>query len=112
MPFNEEEIKELKTIASNISFATEGGYEYILIEKLQLPDGCNPSEVDALLCPTTKDGYESRLFFSSQISGCPSRNWNGNIRVLDRNWYAFSWRINSQHSLTKTLLLHLNSLQK
>lgn len=89
MEFDEIQISDLKRIAPNLSTAQEGGYDFILIEGLALPEGCKPQIVDALLCPMPREGYESRLFFSEIIEGCPSRNWNGSIRVLDRNWHAY-----------------------
>ncbi len=111
MNFDATQIKELKQITPNLSYAQEGGYSFILIEGLQLPDGCKPQVVDALLCPTARDGYESRLFLSTQISGCPARNWNGNIRALERNWYAISWRVPTGLRLSEILLVHLKAFR-
>lgn len=112
MYFPENQIEELKKITPNLMHAQEGGYNYLLIEKLQLPDGCIPTLVDALLCPTPRDGYESRLFFSEKISGCPARNWNGNIRVLERNWYAISWKVPAGLRLSEILLVHIKALRQ
>jgi len=111
MNFDENQIAELKKITPNLSIAQEGGYDFILIENLQLPEGCQPAVVDALLCPTPREGYESRLFFPAQITGCPARNWNGNIRVLERNWYAMSWKVLSGLRLYEILLVHLKALR-
>ena len=111
MNFDQTQILELKQLAPNLSQAQEGGYTFILIEKLQLPDSCQPALVDALLCPTPRDGYESRLFFSSQITGCPARNWNGKIRVLEKNWYAISWKVPAGLRLYEILLIHLKALR-
>ncbi len=111
MNFDENQIEELKKITPDLSFAQEGGYSFILIKDLNLPDGCSPSVVDALLCPTQRDGYESRLFFSSIITGCPARNWNGNIRVLEKNWHAISWQVPAGLKLFEILLVHLKSLR-
>jgi hypothetical protein len=110
MNFDEKQIAELKKITPNLSYAQEGGYDYILIENLHLPDGCQPQIVDALLCPTPRDGYQSRLFFSVQITG-QARNWNGNIRVLERNWFAISWQVPPGLRLYEILLVHLRSLR-
>jgi len=106
-----DQIEELKKISPNLSLAQEGGYNYILIRDLQLPDKCIPSIVDALLCPTQREGYPSRLFFSSKITGCPARNWNGNIRVLGQNWFAISWKTNGATRLTEKLIVHLKALR-
>lgn len=112
MNFDSDQIEELKQIAPSLSVAQEGGYSYILIEGLQMPKGCKPEVVDALLCPTPRDGYDSRLFFSAQIIDCPQRNWNGNIRVLGKNWFAISWRVPSGLRLYEILLIHLNAFRK
>ena len=111
MNFPIDQIEELKRIAPSVSEATERGYSYLLIENLQLPDQCIPSVVNALLCPTPREGYNSRLFFSSKIEGIPARNWNGNIRALDRNWYAISWQVLDGLRLAEILMVHLNSLR-
>lgn len=110
MDFAEDQIKELKQMTPDLSSAQEGGYSYILIKGLQLPGHCSPSTVDALLCPKPRDGYESRLFFSAEITGCPSRNWNGKIRVLDRNWHAVSWKVLPGLRLYEMLMIHLKAL--
>jgi hypothetical protein len=112
MKFSEEEIKELKSITPSVSYAPEGGYDYLLLEGLVLPTGCKPESVDALLCSVPRDGYQSRLFFSSQVTGCPSRNWNGNIRVLSRNWFAVSWKVLPGLKLAEMLMIHLNALRE
>jgi hypothetical protein len=112
MNFDATQIEELKQIAPSLSHAQEGGYNFILIEKFKLPEGCQPAAADLLLCPTPRDGYLSRLFFSSKIMGCPSRNWNGNIRVLGKNWFAISWKVPAGLRLAEILLVHLKALRK
>lgn len=110
MNFDEKQIEDLKRIAPNLSKAEEGGYSFILIEGLVLPTNCIPSKVDALLCPSPREGYQSRLFLDTKINGCPpSRNWNGNIRVLGRNWYAISWQTLPNLTLSQMLLTHLKA---
>ena len=112
MEFSQDQIDELKRIAPNLCITEERGIPYILIKELQLPAGCQPAVVDALLCPLPRDGYESRLFFSQQITEIPQRNWNGKIRMLDRNWIAISWKVQGGLRLVETLMIHLNALKK
>ena len=113
MHFSQEQIDELKKIAPNLSIAQEGDYFYLLIEKLQMPDNCIPSEVDALLCPTTHTGYNSRLLLSEKLTGVnPSLNWNGKFRVLERNWFAISWNLQPNQNLAEILMLHLKPFRK
>lgn len=111
MTFPENQIEELKKIVPSISYAEEGGYTYILLENLNLPEGCVPSGINALLCPSPREGYASRLFFESMITVCPQRNWNGRIRVLERNWFAISWQVPSNLRLAEILLVHLKALR-
>mgnify|MGYP006909091136 CR=1 FL=1 len=112
MEFPEDQISELKGIAPDLSIAQEGGIPYIRIKGLKLPDGCVPETVNALLCPLKRDGYESSLFYSEKITGCPSRNWNRNgVRILGESWYAVSWRVSSGLRLAEMLQIHLSALR-
>jgi len=113
MDFDKDQIEELKRISPQISIAEEGGYSYIFIQKLSLPQGCQPSEIDVLLCPTARDGYSSRLFFAEKVTGGRDGiNWNLTIRVLARNWEAFSWRTDPGQRLAEMLMIHLSGLRK
>jgi hypothetical protein len=111
MYFPEEEIDELKTIAPNLSVAQEGGYTYVHISGLVLPNGCQPAIADALLCSTQREGYNSRLFFSQPISSGIVRNWSSSIRVLERNWHAISWQTQPGLRLAEILSVHLKALR-
>lgn len=112
MTFEQDQIEELKRIAPNLCIAEEGGLPYMLIRQLQLPEGCQPAIADVLLCPKPRDGYESRLFFPQIITGIPGHNWNGNLRALERNWYAISWKVPGNLRLAETLLIHLKAFRK
>jgi hypothetical protein len=112
MQFPQDQIDELKQIAPVLSFIEDGGYSYFLIKQCPLPEGCNPSEVDLLLCPSVHTGYNSRLFFAQTITGCPLPNWNGNLRLLDKNWVAISWNVPAGLRLAETLLVHLKAFRK
>lgn len=111
MEFPKNQIEELKQIAPSLSQASEGGYTFLLIEAMAMPEGCIPEQVDALLCPSPREGYSSRLFLSSQITGCPALNWNGNIRVLGKNWYAISWQSSPGLRLVEMLQVHLKAFR-
>lgn len=113
MNFPQEQIEELKKTFGEVSYCEEGGYGYFLIPSLHLPDGCEPPQVDALLCPMQRDGYPSRLFFSQEINPPVKRNWNAsNVRILERNWWAFSWKdVPSELRLIQIVLAHLRGLR-
>jgi hypothetical protein len=108
-----DQIAELKQIAPGLAAAEEGSFTYLLLPDLQMPAGCTPSSADALLCPTPRDGYESRLYFSCAIASRASLNWNvNNLRILDRNWYAFSWKTEQTGlRLLQMVLEHLSALK-
>jgi len=109
--FPSDEIKEIKTAFAGLSVASEGGTDFILISKLQLPDGCDPAVVDALLCPSARDGYPSRLFFSAQVKHQGlGQNWNSDQMILGRRCFAVSWRVDqSATRLLAILAAHLEA---
>jgi len=85
-------IRELKELFGDVTHYTEAGREFYLVRQLELPEHCVPRVVDVLLCPSERDGYPSRLFFSQRISG-RSPNWNTEARIVERTWFAFSWKV-------------------
>jgi hypothetical protein len=114
MNFPTDQVEELKAAFPAVFSAEEGGITYFLIQNLPLPNGTEPVATDALLCPTAdRHGYPSRLFFAQQVKSQKPLNWNTNgVRILERNWYAYSWKINQQGlRLMQILALHLKALQ-
>jgi len=112
MHFPQDQINELKRLFGQVSSCDESGYTYFLLPDLPLPEGCRPEKVDVLLCPTQRDGYNSRLFFAERIQSQKSQNWNVNgIRIIERNWYAFSWKTPNDLRLTTMIAMHLKGLQ-
>lgn len=107
-----DQVAELVRLFPRAEQAVEGAVIYILLPDLELPAGCAPSRVDALLCPTARDGYASRLYYAQQITGGPPQNWHvQGIRILERNWFAFSWKMREGLRLTQMVLAHLNGLR-
>jgi hypothetical protein len=94
MNYPPEQVEELKAYCSKLLYFEEAGRPYFRMEGLRLPPGCTPSEVEALFCPVDRgDGYPSRLFFTEQIKGPYQRNWHVNVRLGERNWVAYSWKV-------------------
>ncbi|HKW22799.1 MAG TPA: hypothetical protein VJO13_15540 [Ktedonobacterales bacterium] len=90
----DEQVTDLQRIYPGSKRCEEGGTTFYFIPQLPLPPGCSPTSVDALLCPTPRDSYPSRLYFAERAQTPPlptPLNWNGSARILERNWYAFSW---------------------
>lgn len=112
MNFPNDQIEELKLLCPDLAQATEGGTEFIRLAGLQLPPGCKPGAVDALLCPTKQGGYDSRLYFSAMVETPAQRNWNANsVQILGRNWFAISWRTKPGLRLAQMVATHLKALR-
>lgn len=113
MEFSTNEVEELKQLSPNVMRCEEGGVSYFLLPQLELPENCSPLQTDALLCPSPRDGYTCRLFFSSVIQAKKALNWNAqSVRILERNWHAFSWKINANNlRLMQMVAIHLGALR-
>jgi hypothetical protein len=111
--FAQDQIDELKGLYSGLSLIEEAGVQYLLIPNLVLPKGCVPEQAKALFCPTSRDGYSSRLFFDQKVNGPKQLNWNANgVRIGEQNWYAYSWKIGaSAQRLAQMIASHLAALQ-
>lgn len=106
----EEQFLEVQRFYPDAIIIPEGGVNYVFIPDLELPSGCVPQKIDALLCPVLKNGYQSRLFYTQKIEGIASRNWNGNLRLCDRTWVSFSWKSKDGMSLLEMMRYHLYTL--
>jgi hypothetical protein len=106
-----DDIDELKSLCSEVHVASECGVTYYLLKGLRLRDGCAPASVDALLCPTPRDGYVSRLFFSERVTSSKTPNWSAQtVRILDRNWHVYSWKDVAKGRLVAMLASHLKAV--
>jgi hypothetical protein len=114
--FPEDQVDALKTICPNLSLGEEAKTHFIRIETLKLPEGCEPRVVKALLCPSGRDGYPSRLFISQKVShGGRGQNWNPNesVVILGEHWWAISWKTTrSNQTLLEMVLDHLGAFRK
>jgi hypothetical protein len=115
MPLAPEEMEELNVAFPGVVQAAEGGVDYIFVPDLHLPAGTKPEKVDALLCPSAqKHGYPSRLFFAERLQSTKTLNWNppNGVRILERIWHAYSWKINQTGlRLIQLAAIHLKALQ-
>lgn len=107
-----EQLEELKAHYGEIAIATEGGTVFIRFAALPLPDECAPGHVEALLCPSTREGYPSRLYFAERPTGGKVPNWHMNPRILERNWHVYSWKVPGDgHRLVQLVEMHLSALR-
>lgn len=111
---NGERLETLKSAYPGLALGKESGTEFILIPELILPEGCQPGKLAALLCPTERDSYPSRLFLSEKITHSgPGINWTVNgVQILGRSWWAVSWRIAESEFPHEILLNHLKAFKK
>jgi hypothetical protein len=111
--FEIDQIEEVKCLVPGLSLVEEAGTSYLFLPGLVLPTGCKPEKVDALLCPTARDNYPSRLFFAEHIQCQKTLNWNAiGVRIAERNWHAFSWKIGGTNlRLAQMIMCHLSALQ-
>lgn len=114
MDYPKEQTEDLKRYCDNVRKLVEGDVTFLYLEGLRLPAGCTPAVCNALLCPTPRENYPSRLYLSEKIVGPYSRNWNSSdARIGERNWFAFSWKVEvSGATLTQLLVAHLNGFAK
>lgn len=111
MRYPVEQLEELKAhIGSEIREYEEGGYIYLYIPGLKMPQGCTPEHTDALLCPFFHGGYTSRLFLKERIQTPKVVNWNGEVFVLGYRWYAFSYNGVKDMPLLNMVMSHLRGM--
>lgn len=111
MNFPQDQIDELKRLFPDINYAAEGGYDYFLIRNVTLSRPCTPEVTDVLLCPNEREGYNSRLYFPMQVQCSKPLNWNGSTFIFDRQWHAFSWKLQpTERRLAQMIASHLRGL--
>ncbi len=106
------QIEELGKHYEGVRRVEEGGITYFYIPALGLPDGCEPKVVEAMFCPMKRDSYESRLFLSIMVKMPFARNWNANVRIMERQWYAFSYNNVKGMTLLQMLAAHLRGMKE
>src|ERR1043166_6557785 len=105
--FPDDEVAELACLFPNVMRAQEAGSTFFLLPSLTVITVNGEVIADGLLCPTDRDGYPSRLFLSKPISGGRGNNLNAsNVRILERNWFAVSWRIRAGLRLAQMVAAH------
>lgn len=108
-----EQVEELLRVFPAAQESTEAGVTYYLLPALATPTGCAPATIDALLCPTARDGYPNRLFYAQRVEGlvASTRNWNANgVRILERSWWAPSVQTAPGLRLVQMVRAHLGML--
>jgi hypothetical protein len=110
MNFSHDEARELADTFPGTARAEEAGVAYFRIPDVMLPDGCSPSPMTLLLCPSPLGGYEYRLFFAERVNTPAAKNWNSSIHILGRTWHTFSWQAREKVTLTQMVARLLRAL--
>jgi len=107
-----EQIEELKAIYGAATAVSEGDTQFVHFAALPLPKGCDATHVEALLCPSMREGYPSRLYMA-EIPKSPTRpNWHMQVRILEKNWHVYSLRVpDSGQRLAQLVQQHLAALR-
>ncbi|MFL5241563.1 MAG: hypothetical protein ACJ8FY_05600 [Gemmataceae bacterium] len=110
MSFSAEEVQELAATFPGTEKAEEASVTYFRIPDVTLPDGCGPSPMTLLLCPSHVGGYDYRLFFAEKVKTPKDKNWNASNHILGQTWHAFSWQAKEKVSLTQMVARLLRAL--
>jgi len=84
------EYQKLKLVWEAAVLHKEGGNPVVLLPDAAFVAAGKEERMDLLLYPSQHSGYVTRLFFQRQIAG-RGDNWTQH-RVLERNWWAPSWK--------------------
>jgi hypothetical protein len=108
-----DQLAEVAALYPGAATLQEGGITFVLLPKVGMPEGSTPDCVDLLLCPVERDGYPSRLYFGAAIQGAPTQNWHvQGVRIVERLWWAFSWRVPVGLRLAQMVEAHLQALRR
>jgi hypothetical protein len=109
----QDQLQEVAALHSGAAIAQEAEITFVLLPGVPLPEGVTPTSADLLLCPVERDGYPCRVFFGCPIQGGPSLNWHvQGARILERAWWAFSWRVPPGLRLAQMVEAHLQALRR
>jgi hypothetical protein len=112
---DESQLDKLKAYCESVSSVVVGAITYLVLKALRLPPGASLPVVDAMLrLGDSGDSYATRLYLSKQVAGASkiALNWNVNDqRILEQNWFAYSWKAAADLPPEEILLEHLKALR-
>ena len=110
MGIPEDQVNELKSLCAEVQQCGEGDRTYLQLSGFFLPEKCVPNRMDVLLCPTGYDGYPFRFFFAERVQSHSHLNWNS-VRILERNWHSFSWKVSPETRLIQMVAVFLRAFK-
>ena len=81
----------LKAIYPSAECWSEGGHELAYIPDVKVQVAGGAVQVNLLLHPQYKDGYDTRLFVDRKIAESKGLNWNAHT-ICGETWWAISWQ--------------------
>lgn len=102
------ELQRLKAIHDSAELLKEGGTPLVLLPNFPFRAAGKDLIMTLLLHPSQHSGYVTRLFFERKLD-VPG-NWTSH-RVLDRVWWAKSWKdVSTSLPWTAMLCEHLRAV--
>ena len=84
-------LASLRSLCAQASLLTEGGASVVHLPGVKFQAATKRVTRDLLLWPSSRDGYETRLFLSEQVASSVQRAWSS-FQLCGRTWWAVSWR--------------------
>jgi hypothetical protein len=104
-----EDMAEVRLLCPEAKEMDEGGRVYVHLPDLILPEGCQPSKVEALVCLSSHSGYTTRLFLSKPLAG-RGANWTEHS-IFGRKWHTWSFNnVSAALRPMQVLAAHLRGL--
>jgi hypothetical protein len=91
----------------------EGGRRLIILPKVNLPEGCVPSEVFGIYVASQYGGYDTRLFLECQVALASGTRPQMTTDILcGRTMYSASWNgVPASLPLHQGVLAHLRRFE-
>lgn len=80
----------LRNLYPEAQILEQGGQKVAFIPNLSLVRSGQLLQLEALLWPHARDGYDSRLFLGQKVPG-KAKNWKA-FNIFGKSWWACSWQ--------------------
>ena len=105
----EQQLAVIIDLCAQAQLVDEAGRKVVFLPNMTFQAGHEAATQDLLFVPFPHSGYESRLFFTQQLSGGDARNWTQH-NLLNRNWWAPSYRVDVSLSWRDQILQHIKAV--
>lgn len=108
MNANDNQLAGLVDLCPDAQLIDEAGKKVVHLPNMCFEVDGQIVRQDLLFVPWPHSGYDTRLFFSSQICG-KGKNWTQHS-LLNRNWHAPSYRVDKLLGWRHQLLQHIKAV--